>query len=446
MMLALISSALAFGVLAGLVAWQANLATYNDYHTIVGEGSVSVDAALLARAAALDHMSAAATYLETTGEAQQQARALADQRWDTFIEESRISWSNITDPTHGEQNVFNAADQASLEYIQQIGAMFGYAETGQRERAGDAFLLARETMNTRLVPALGGLEAVKVEKMEATYAGAAERIDNWRTATLIAGGVLALIFLGMLLAVRRMHYRWSWPIGAALLATILLTLGMQVQMLQATADARVLVREAYDNIAGVQDLASTLSQERALDSIIVFDPTELDRRLADFDQYHTLVEQRLCGPRDCTLDTFLSNTNQISPLAIQRAEEEQSRLGLPRLPLVATVYFNGQANAYEQLRLAYRDWLIAHETLVDHVRAGRLAEAAATSSAESATAYEQLQQRADQATQVARNEFNSIWQQVYLLTGIGQALAITFPLAGGLAAWGLWRRRSELAV
>ncbi|MDQ5867875.1 MAG: hypothetical protein M3390_19430, partial [Chloroflexota bacterium] len=66
-MLALMSAALAFGVLAGLVSWQANLATYNDYHTIVDEGAVSVDAALLARSSALDHMSAAATFLETTG-------------------------------------------------------------------------------------------------------------------------------------------------------------------------------------------------------------------------------------------------------------------------------------------------------------------------------------------------------------------------------------------
>ena len=43
-----------------------------------------------------------------------------------------------------------------------------------------AFLAARETLNSRLVPALGGLEAVKVEDMEATYAGASEQINNWR--------------------------------------------------------------------------------------------------------------------------------------------------------------------------------------------------------------------------------------------------------------------------
>lgn len=442
----MISAALAFGVLAGLVAWQANLATYNDYHTIVDEGAVSVDAALLARAAGLDHMSAAATYLETSGDSQQQARAFADTRWDIFTEQARISWRNVTDPTHGELNVFSAADHASHDYIQKIGEMFGFEEAGQSEQAGDAFLAAREMMNTRLVPALGGLEAVKVEKMEATYAGAEQRINNWRNVALFVGGFLALIFLGMLLAVRRMHYRGSLPIGGALIATVLLTIGLQVQLLQASSDARVLVREAYDNVAGVQDLAALLSQERALDSIIVFDPAELDRRLADFDQYHTLVEQRLCGPRDCTQNTFLSNTDRVSPLVIDAAREEKSRLGLPRQPLVATVYFRGQANAYEQLRQAYLASLAAHNTLVEHVRAGRMSEAAAASSGESATAYAQLQQRAAEATQIARNEFNSIWQRVYTLTWVGQALSLTFPLAGALAAWGLWRRRSELML
>lgn len=442
----MISAALSFGVLAGLVAWQANLATYNDYHTIVDEGAVSVDAALLARAAGLDHMSAAATYLETEGESQQQARALADSRWDLFTEQARISWRNVTDPTHGELNVFSAADNASHDYIQQIGAMFGYAETGQRERAGDAFLIARETMNTRLVPALGGLEAVKVEKMEATYNGAEQRINTWRNVSLFVGGFLALIFLAMLLAVRRMRYRWSWPIGAAFIATVLLTFGLQWHLSQSSSDARVLVREAYDNVAGVQDLAALLSQQRALDSIIVFDPGELDRRLADFDQYHTLAEQRLCGPRDCSRNTFLSGGDQVSSFVVEAALEEQSRLGLPRQPLVATVYFRGQANAYEQIRLAYRDWLAAHETLVEHVRANRMAEAAAASSGESATAYELLRQRAANATQIARNEFNAIWQRVYTLTGLGQALSLTFPLAGALAAWGLWRRRSELML
>src|SRR5437870_142102 len=69
-MLALVAASISFGLLAGFIAWQANLATYNNYRQIVDEGSQSVDSALLARAAVLDHMGAAATFLETTGDNQ----------------------------------------------------------------------------------------------------------------------------------------------------------------------------------------------------------------------------------------------------------------------------------------------------------------------------------------------------------------------------------------
>lgn len=443
-MLTLVSASVAFGVLAGVVAWQANAATYNDYHTIVDEGSVSVDAALRARAAALDHMSAAATYLETTGESRQAAARRASDSWDTFNREARISWRNISDPTHGESNVFIAADSAATQYIQQIGAMFSYVEVQQADRASVAFLAARETMNTRLVPALSGLEATKVEKMEATYAGADARINRWREMTLWVGGLLAAVFLLMLLSIRRMHYRWSWPIGVGLVATALLTLGLQMQLSQAASDARVMVREAYDSVAGVQDLAALLSQERALDSIIVFDPQGTERHLTDFEQYHTLVEQRLCGPRDCTANSFLSGDDTVSGSTGEAALQEQSKLGLPHTPLVANVHFRGQANEYEKLRQTYRDWLAAHEKIATQVKAGQRTAAADISTGESADAFSRLKASSDTATAIARSEFDIIWKRNYTLAGLGQALALIFPASGALAAWGLWQRRKEL--
>ncbi|HET9495064.1 MAG TPA: hypothetical protein VFR15_12605, partial [Chloroflexia bacterium] len=188
-MLAMVASAVAFGALAALIAFQANQATYDAYRRIVDEGSVSVDAALRARAAALDHMTDAATYLETGGEVQQQAAARANEHWAEFSEESRVSWGNLSDPTHGEYSVFEAADRAARDYIQRIGSMFAFEQAGQADRAGDSFLAAREIMNTRLVPALTGLEAVKVELMEDTYSGAAEEIARWRMAMVGAAGL-----------------------------------------------------------------------------------------------------------------------------------------------------------------------------------------------------------------------------------------------------------------
>jgi hypothetical protein len=299
-------------------------------------------------------------------------------------------------------------------------------------------------MNTRLVPALGGLEAVKVEGMEVTYAGAAQTISNWTTALLGAAALLALALLAGLLAIRRMHYRWSWPVGAALVACVALAALMWIQLTQARNDASVMVRQAYDSIAGVQDMAANLSQGRALESIAIFDPDRSTTHLGDFDQYMATVEQRLCGPRDCSASTFLAGDDRISDAVAKAAVEEKVRLGLPRVPLVGNVTFPGQAAAYEQFRVNYRAWLDAHAKLAQQVQARQLEAASQTSTGESANAFAQVVSSVDAAGQVARGEYDKIWQGVYRTTTINQGLAVAFLLMGLAGAWGVWQRRSEL--
>lgn len=447
-MMTLLSASVALGLLLGLIAWQANLNTYNDYRTLVDEGSVSVDAALRARAAALDHMAAAATYLETTGPAQSAAANRANQLWATFNNEARISWRNLTDRTYGENNVYGAADRAASSYIQQIGAMFSYsrATPPQPEQAREAFLQARETLNTRLVPALGGLEAVKVEAMEATYAGASERITRWRWALAGVAALALLVFGGSLLAVRRMRYRWSWPLGVALLLTGGLAFLMQWQLGQASSDAEVMVRRAYDNVAGAQGLGALLSQARALESIAIFDPQGAEGHLESFEQYNALVEQGLCGPRLCTQNSFLAGSDSVDSGVRDRALDTQDTLGLPRPPLVANVHFRGQAAALEALRVEYRLWFDSHQQLATDVRGGGSGRQAAASrnTGVSADTFANVVARIGSLTDLARTEFNNIWQRVYALSTLAQILAVAFPLSGLLAAYGIWRRRSEL--
>jgi hypothetical protein len=195
-------------------------------------------------------------------------------------------------------------------------------------------------------------------------------------------------------------------------------------------------------------MSANMSQGRALESIAIFDSENSAKHLNSFDQYNTLVEQRLCGPRDCTNATFLSggSGDQIDQGVAERALEEQSLLGLPRPPLVANVAFTGQPGAYEQLRQDYRAWLAVHASLADQVRAGDLGGASATSSGDSLTAFDKAVQSANAAGQVARVEFDRIWQGVYFTTGLNRVLAFVFLAAGLAAAWGIWMRRSELML
>ncbi|MGI8587734.1 MAG: hypothetical protein ACR2M0_08625 [Chloroflexia bacterium] len=461
-MLTLVAAGIAFGVLVGLIAWRANDAAYNSYDTLVNKGSVSVDAALRARAAALDHMGQAATYLATTGAPQQAAEAAAAQSWNGFNEEARKSWNNRTDQTQGEFNVFAAADAAASLYIQQIGAMFSYSKSNppQIPNARAAFLQARDTLNFRLVPALTGLEEIKVEDMAATDRGAAAQITGWRNALLGVTVLLGLALLAALGLVLRMHYRWSWTIGSALLLTILVGGWMQLQLSQASRDTSVMVHDAYDTVSGVQDLTTLLAQERALESIAIFDSENAAKPGGSFEQYAQyafLVDQTLCGPAQCALSdtTFLSapSSDAIADDVKKAALDEQNRLGLPRVPLVANVHFPNEAAQFDQLRQDYQAWQSVHNNqLAAQVTAGQKDAAAATSTGPAAAAYATVIQDAANVGGTARTEFDRIarrWTSVQGGSGlpislINEALALLFPFAGLLAALGLWRRRSEL--
>jgi hypothetical protein len=197
-------------------------------------------------------------------------------------------------------------------------------------------------------------------------------------------------------------------------------------------------------------VAANLSQARALETIALFDPEGAEQHLAAFGQYNELVEQKLCGPPGCTANSFLEITNQasqnsqIAQQVSDAALDEQDRLGLPRTPLVGNVNFTGQAAAYEELRTAYLAWMTTHEQLESQVTSGDTAGATATSTGQSAASFAQVVQKVEVANQVARSEFERIWQRVYTVTGLNQGLALLFPLGGLLAAWGLWQRRNEL--
>lgn len=442
----LASWAVAFGLLAGLLAWRGSASTGDAYRALAQEGARSVDAALTARGAALDHMGAVATFLESGGDARY--RAEAERSWHEYTEASRVSWENRTDEVHGEHAAFQAADAAARTYSEQIGAVYGFLAAGQADRAQTTFLAARDTMNTGLVPALSGLEAVKVEGMEEAYAGTKSRLDRWRLA-LLAGAALAMLgLLTGLLAVRRMRYRWSWPVGLALLGIAALTFWIQRDLQRAVADSRVLVREAYEGVAGTEDLEALVSQGRALESIAVFDrrPGQAAGHLADFAEYGALIEQKLCGPVNCTQSSFVDAGGRLDPGVVARAIAEAEKLGLPKSPLIANAPFEGQPGTYEKVRQAYTAWLTEHGRLEKALAGGQVAEAARISRGQAAETFERLESEVETAAAVPRREFEALRDRGYSASSLGSALSVAFPIAGLAAAAGLLRRRRELFV
>ena len=447
-MLSLIAGTIAFAVLVGLVAWQANHTTYAHYRTVVEDGAKSVDAALDARSLLLAHLSDTATFLADPNPTRRNG---ANATWLAYTEKSRVAWSNVTDQTYGEPSVYAAVNQAETDYNRQIGAMYAYYDAKQSDLAARAFIGpggAREILNQRLLPALGGLESLKLEAMTADYRAAQSEIANWRWALIGVTALLALFLLAGLLAVRRMHYLLSWPLVAALVLSLGLTGLLQYQLAQASADTPVLVHQAYEPVAGIQDLVVALNQARALENVAVFDNANAPTHLADFDNYALLINQKLCGVISspvCSAQTFLKAPGQVADDVISAGTAATGGAGVPP-PLIANINFPQQPQLLEDLRLNYRGWISTHAQLADLLRAKNVDAARQLSNTTNSARYNTILDQATRFNSETRSQFDRIWQRVYNESTLGEFLALIFPAAGLLAAYGLARRRSELFI
>lgn len=445
-----------FAVLAALILLAANGITNDYYGQIVTQGSVSVDAAQNARADLLDNLGAYATLLAQTDQAaRSQAQATAAQAWERFKNDLRISWQNRSDRTYGEFAAFDAADRASTDYAANIGAMTAAVDAGRQDDARTSFLAAYTVLNQRLLPALeSGLQSDKVEFMESRYASASSTIRGWLVAVGIFSAVAFVLALVGLLLSRRMHHRYTTEIvlAAVLIAGVSAWSGFQLS--RATTQAKVLVRDAYDTVAGVRDEVALLNQQSALESIAIFDPTNALAHFKEFDDLTLRYEQGLCGAQDCVNSSFLTTPlqqtqnitvhNDIPDPVRKQVLDNQNEFGLPRVPLVGNVQFPGEAVPLDQSRNSYQRYLLADRTLRQQLLGGNVQAALATASGAGRTELAATQKQLGAAHDVARSRFSSTWQSVEDAALIGAWLTLAVLVGAGLLLRGLWRRRGEL--
>ncbi|HYN86926.1 MAG TPA: hypothetical protein VER55_00280, partial [Ardenticatenaceae bacterium] len=327
------------------------------------------------------------------------------------------------------------------------------ASTGDAERATAAFRDANTTLVQRLVPALSGLENVKLESMEEAYARTSAQIRRWTGSFALAAAVAVAVLLAALALTRLwLHYRWTWQLLLAFLVGALLFGWFSYTLLSAANQVRVLVREAYDTVSGIQSVKALATQADALESLALFDSDQAQATLRDYDQYIFVIEQQLCGERDCSERPFLAPSGPVrrteieavDPLVVEAAREGQSKYGLPRTPLIGNVHFRGEAAALEAVRVGLDQYLDANEDLRAAVLAGDVERATTINQGESATALAAMLEAADDERRLVRAEFNRIWNQVRGRMSVNLWLTLLFAAAAALGAWGISVRRQSL--
>jgi hypothetical protein len=446
--------ALVIGCLAaagmGLVVLIANQVVYDRYDALVYHGSTSVDAALDARADVLDNAAANASVLMAqTADARNQAQSEASQTWSRFQNDMRRSWQNLSDPVHGETASFQAADTAGTQYNQWIGAMNAAlsANPPRTDDARAAFLQANTVLEQQLLPALTtGLEDLKLEDMGAAYASTSSTIRGWLFG-LIAISVVLLVVAGAgYFATLRMHRRFTVELVLAIVIVVAAGSWVGLQLHRADTQAKVMVKDAYNTVAGVRDEIALVSQQHERESIALIDTQGAAGHAEAFQELRLQVEKGLCGFGNCTARSFLApgKSDTIDPAVVDAAVQGQSACGLARPPLVANVHFPGEAAALERARQQYRAYLTADQAAGNANGCVNTTSATTLRPGQGTQAYNATVQQLDAAGGAARRVFESISDSVQSATRIGEWLAAAVVVAALLLARGLWRRRAEL--
>jgi len=437
------------GIITTLISLYAVNDAFGRYSTIVDDSSFSADAAQAARSSLLAHHSAAADYLSLQDpEESRQALANSEREWLQYQQQVRNVWKNRSDQQFGEYAVFSAADRATWRYRDRISAMKAFVEVGNVEQAEDAFIKSHDILIQEVLPALNGLESLKLESMEEAYGMTNESISDSLTLLFVVGGsTLLLLVLGFLITRFWLHYGWTWELGTASLVVIVLFGWVTFSLYYAANQVEVLVRDAYDAISGVQSVEAYLTQAEALESMAIFDPNPGHKAqfLNDADEYLFLLEQRLCGELACTDSTFLDGS-VISQNASDAANAGKGKYGLPYDPLVLNAKenqlkgndFPGEASTLEELRGAiqlYRkanDWLQSDSAVPPEQRQN------------STEAYQLALDMTAEEQKIARTEFTNIYDLVTLMMIANHLLVFLFAGLAALGAWGIRRRRKGL--
>ncbi len=455
------------GAITTFISLYAVNNAFSRYGTIVDKSSSSADAAQSARSTLLAHHSAAADYLSQPGtDESRQALANSEQKWVEYQQYVRNLWMQISenqsndytgiayllplsaesnDKQFGEDAVFNAADQATWRYRGRISAMKAFVEVGDVEEAKNAFIKSHDILIQEVLPALNGIESLKLESMEEAYADTNTAItDSLTMLFVVGGGTLLLLILGFLITRFWLHYGWTWELGTASLIVIVLFGWITFSLYYAANQVEVLVRDAYDAISGTQSVEAYLTQAEALESMAIFDPTRKAEFLNDANEYLFLLEQRLCGELACTDESFLDGF-VISNNATIAADAGKGKYGLPYDPLILNAKgngFAGEASTLEELRDGISLYRGANEWLQEELATGSSASLEQRQS--STEAYNLVLDAAQKERKIARNEFNRIYDSVTLMMLLNHGLVFLFTALAALGAWGIRRRRKGL--
>jgi hypothetical protein len=202
-----------------------------------------------------------------------------------------------------------------------------------------------------------------------------------------------------------------------------------------------MTQQAYYSISGASQVLVAGNLANRAESSAIIDVSRAAFWFEQFDNNAALLELRMCGVAGCMAQTFVSTSGNPDVAAVQVARAVTSEDNLD-VALIGSVDFPGEAQALENARVAFQDYMVIHRNLQARVEADDLTTAVelntGTDAGDSEEAYGRFVESIERVQTINRQVFDDIWKQRQvdlprnrILFGVvGYLLLVVFMVAG----------------
>ncbi|MEP7289725.1 MAG: hypothetical protein ABI947_28570 [Chloroflexota bacterium] len=426
------------GVLAVLLALLAIVLSLNAYETTLSQfrsialnNSAKVDAAEQSLQYVASMAANAATFVITAADSS--SHWAAQDAVHSDFQKFRDQMFAVRNTLSGaqEQDIYLNIEYFSYDqFWRHISNLLTAEQNGDKATATSEYLVADNYLQNQIVRYLQQLEALNFQAMEATQQSAATTI--W-TQALILGFFTLVLALGLTFLsfwLRGKVRRYLTPgIDVALVVAWVLALAMLIELWQAPQQLNRMVEDAYLSVSASSRVLAVANQGNRDESGSIIDPSHVSYWQQEFDGYKNSVELRICGIKDCMSHSFLSvnDNSQIDPQMLNQARLVSVQLDPTQgqtfkaiggiAPLIANVTFDGEAQALEQARLAWLDYLTINTKLrqlvdpknKDYSLDDAITLETGTEPGQSTEAFSRFTTAMEQERTINRTVFDEIW-------------------------------------
>ncbi len=418
---------------------------YAQFSKVVEQSSVKVQAAEQALAAVAAMDTNAADFIATAPDNPEHWKAFSAVRtsYRDFRTQLFAVRSNLNPDSPEENDNYQKADQFSFEqFWQHIGNLLTAQQNGDRQTAINEYITADNYLQNQIVGYLQNLERLNFDDMVRVQQNAATVING---QAVFLGVIVIALAIGLTILsfwLRQKVRRVLTPgIDAAMVLGWLLALLMLLELGQAPGQLKTMVQDAYYSVSAASRVLAVANQANSMESGSVIDPANASTPggwQENFDKYKATLELRMCGQPNCLSRSFTSSSVDAVDSGVIAAAQQISptnKIAINGIaPLVANVTFSGEAQALENARIAYTQYLASDAKLRELIKAGNLDDAVilATGSASSQrnSAFGQFITAMTQERDINLKVFNDTWHEA-------QSSLQSHRLLYGLVGYGL---------